>query len=80
MCKYFISESSGRMETGKDLIWQFPEFADKFPITKIKTEVNRSISWVWDPEMVVNIVLEEQSDKSTLVKVNESSKELNEKS
>lgn len=78
MTKYFISESNGRLETGKEVIWKFPEFEDRFPIKEIKIEVNQSISFVWDPETVVTICLEELSDKSTLVKVNETGKEFNE--
>jgi uncharacterized protein YndB with AHSA1/START domain len=78
MTKYFISESSGRLETGKDVIWKFPEFPDKFPIKDIKIETNRSISFIWDPETVVYITLEKLPDESTLVRVNESGKELNE--
>ncbi|MGB5668743.1 MAG: SRPBCC domain-containing protein [Maribacter sp.] len=78
MTKYFISESSGRLETGKDVIWKFPEFDDKFPVKKIKIETNRSISFVWDPETVVKITLEKLPDNSTIVRVNETGKELNE--
>lgn len=76
--KYFISESSGRLETGGEVFWKFPEFPDQFPITNIKIETNRFISFVWDPETVVNIVLESYSDDSTIVKVTENGKELNE--
>ena len=78
MTKYFISESSGRLESGKEVIWKFPEFDDKFPINKIKIETNRSISFVWNPETVVNITLEQLPDTSTIVSVNENGKELNE--
>lgn len=78
MTKYFISKSSGRMESGKEVLWKFPEFADKFPVKVINLEVNRSISFVWDPETVVYITLEKLTDESTLVRVNESGKELNE--
>ena len=78
MTKYFISESSGRLEEGNELIWKFPEFDDKFPIKEINIETNRLISFVWDPETVVKITLEELPDKSTLVRVNENGKELNE--
>ena len=78
MTKYFISESSGRLETGKDVIWKFPEFDDKFPVQEIKIETNRSISFVWDPETVVKITLEKLPDNSTIVRVNENGKELNE--
>ena len=78
MTKYFISESSGRLESGKEVIWKFPEFADKFPVKEIKIEANRSISFVWDPETVVKITLEKLPDNSTIVRVNENGKELNE--
>ena len=78
MIKYFISESSGRMESGKEVLWKFPEFAEKFPVKEINIEVNRTISFVWDPETVVYITLEKLPDESTLVRVNESGKELNE--
>ena len=78
MTKYFISESTGRLETGKEVIWKFPEFDNKYPVNKIKIETNRSISFVWDPETIVKITLEELPDNSTLVRVNENGKELNE--
>ena len=32
MSNYFISESTGIMEEGKELTWKFPEFDEKFPI------------------------------------------------
>ena len=78
MTKYFISESSGRMETGKDLTWKFPEFNDECPVKEIKIAANRSISFVWDKETIVKIELESQPDKSTLVKVTEDGKTYNE--
>lgn len=79
MTNYFISESTGRMESGKELTWKFPEFDDRFIIKDIKTEINRSVSFVWDPETVVTIILEAQPDKSTVIKVTEDGKEFNEK-
>lgn len=78
LTNYFISESSGPLETGKEVIWKFPEFEERFPITAIKIETNRSISFVWDPETVVKITLEELPDNSTIVRVHENGKELNE--
>jgi uncharacterized protein YndB with AHSA1/START domain len=78
MTKYFISESSGPLESGKEVIWKFPEFEDKFLVKEIKIETNSSISFVWDPETVVNITLEKLPDDSTIVRVNENGKELNE--
>lgn len=77
MTNYFISESSGRLESGKEVIWKFPEFADKFPITEVKIDTNRSISFVWDPETIVTITLEKFPDNSTIIRVNEKGKELN---
>lgn len=79
MTNYFISESNGRMETGKELIWKFPEFPVEVPIKDIKIETNISVSFVWDKETVVKILLEEQPDKSTVVKVTEDGKLYNEK-
>src|SRR5690606_4581254 len=78
MTKYFISESSGRMETGKELNWKFPEFPDKYPIKEIKIETNRLVSFVWDEGKFVNIKLESLPDKITLVKVIEDGKTYNE--
>jgi len=77
MTKYFISESNGRLETGKELIWKFPEFPNECPIKEIKVENNRSISFVWDEETIVKIALETQPDKSTIVRVTEDGKENN---
>ncbi len=77
MTKYFISESSGRLETGKEVVWKFPEFPDEYPVKETKIEANHFISFVWDPETVVKIRLEKLADNSTLVKVNENGKELN---
>lgn len=74
MTKYFLSESNGRMETGKELIWKFPEFPDQVPVKDITIETNRSVSFVWDDETVVSITLEAQADESTVVKVTEDGK------
>ena len=79
MTKYFISESTGRMEYGKELVWKFPEFSDECPVWKIETETDRLVSFVWEEETVVRIALEPQSDGSTVVKVTEDGKEYNEK-
>ena len=75
MTQYFISESTGLMETGKDLVWSFPEFDDKFAVTEVKVETNVSVSFVWDPETVVKINLKEHQEDSTIVEVTEGNKE-----
>jgi|SRR5690554_304915 len=76
--KYFISESSNRMETGKEVTWEFGDFPGKFPVKIIEVQSNTFISFVWDEETVVKITLESQSDTSTVVKITEGEKELNE--
>ncbi len=78
MTHYFISESTGRLETGAELSWKFPEFPERFPIKDIQTENNKLVSFVWDNETIVSIFLEAQPDQSTVVKVSESEKEFNE--
>lgn len=78
LTRYFISESSGRMESEVELFWEFPDFPGKFPVKIREVKTNRSVSFVWDEATVVNITLEEQADKSTVVKVTEGEKELNE--
>lgn len=78
MINYFISESSGRLESGKEVIWKFPEFDETFSVREIKIENSKSISFVWDPETIVKIELEKLPDNSTVVRVNENGKELNE--
>jgi len=78
MTKYFISESDGTLSSGKELTWKFPEFDDRFAITQVATEAPHSISFVWDPATVVKISLEQLPDGSTLVRVEEDGKELNE--
>ena len=80
MTKYFISESTGRMETGKEFVWKFPEFPDECPVTNVEVEPSRSVSFVWDVETVVMITLEAQHDGSTVVKVVEDGKAYNEES
>ncbi len=76
--KYFISESSGRMETGRKLTWEFGDFPGKFPVKVIEIQTNQLISFVWDEETLVTIILESHSENSTVVKVTEGEKDLNE--
>lgn len=79
MTQYFISESTGRLEEGKEIIWKFPEFPElECLIKNIRIEKYHSVSFVWDDETTVNIHLDEQADQSVVVKVEEEGKELNE--
>lgn len=80
MTQYFISESTRRLEEGKELKWEWPEFPELTSvISNIRIELNRTISFVWDNDTTVSIAMDEQSDKSVVVKITEGEKELNEK-
>lgn len=75
MVNYFISESSGKMEEGKTLVWKFPEFETTFPIVVTKIIENQLISFSWkigQKDMNVEMNLIETSAHSTLVKITES--------
>jgi len=67
MSGYFIASSTGRMETGKDLTWKFPEFDLKFPIKIKKVDSPDYISFYWDDidgkEMLVEISLKEMEEQ-----------------
>jgi uncharacterized protein YndB with AHSA1/START domain len=77
MSNYFISKGSGKMEEGKQIIWQFPEFDSDFPIRVGKIEKNKYISFYWDMdgiELFVEITLTSRSGNSTLVTITEKSR------
>jgi len=74
MANYFISKGSGRMETGKELIWNFPEFDLDVPIMVNKTEPDKYIAYYWDVDAkkhLVEIALEADGAKATIVTVTE---------
>ena len=80
MCHYFISQSSGRMEDGKNLIWKFPEFDFECPVKVVKANQNL-ISFYWEnsgKDLLVEIKLSTVGDNFTLVKISEKSMENNE--
>jgi len=79
MKNYFISESSGRMEEGKELTWKFPELELEFPIRVDGIEKDKYLSYFWkDPEgneTLVEITLTPKESSSTFVSVTEKSRE-----
>ena len=78
MSNYFISESSGRMEEGKKLIWRFPEFDMDVPVRVGKIEKNKYISFYWDSdglELLSEMTLTSKANNSTLVSVTEKSRD-----
>lgn len=77
MSNYFISKSSGKMEEGKQLRWQFPEFDLEFPVRVGKTEINKYISFYWEIdgiELLVEMTLTGRDDSSTVVTITEKSR------
>ncbi|MDO4229786.1 MAG: SRPBCC domain-containing protein [Capnocytophaga sp.] len=78
MTHYFISKSSGIMEVGKVLMWEFPEFSGEFPVKVTAITPNKSISFIWDEETVVTIELEDQPNGTMVVKVAEDGKPFSE--
>jgi uncharacterized protein YndB with AHSA1/START domain len=81
MSNYFISNGSGRMEEGKEITWQFPEFDTKSPIRVGTIEKDKYISFYWvmdGVELFVEITLSHIEDDATLVKVTEKSMPNNE--
>ncbi|MFC4740123.1 SRPBCC domain-containing protein [Flavobacterium ponti] len=82
MVNYFISESNGIMQEGKELIWKFPEFDFDCPVRVGKIEKDKFISYYWmidDIELLVEMTLTEKENNSTLVSITEKSMENNEK-
>ncbi|TAM96824.1 MAG: ATPase [Chitinophagaceae bacterium] len=74
MSHYFISKGSGRMESGKDLIWRFPEFDMDVPISVQNTVADQYISYYWDErdkKHLVEITLEADGSYATIVSVSE---------
>lgn len=81
MSNYFISQSTGIMETGKNLIWKFPEFDFECPVKVQKVEKDKYVSFYWENSgvhLLVEISLSEKENNSTLVSISEKSMENNE--
>jgi uncharacterized protein YndB with AHSA1/START domain len=77
MSNYFISQSSGRMEEGKSLLWRFPEFEMEFPVRVGKIVKDSLISYFWtidNEEFLVEISLTPVADDATIVTVTEKSR------
>ena len=76
MSNYFISQSTGRMEAGKEIFWKFPEFDEQFPIRVDKIKIDKYISFYWDTdgkELLVEMNLTNVNNISTLVTITEKS-------
>jgi uncharacterized protein YndB with AHSA1/START domain len=82
MSNYFISESSGRLEEGKQLSWKFPEFDGESPVRVGKIEQDKYISFYWEineKDMLVEITLSPVDGQDhTVVTITEKEMENNE--
>jgi len=75
MSKYFISGSTGRMESGKTLTWTWTDYEGEHEIKVGKIEKDKTVSFEWNGSgvnCVVVITLEAKGENQTLVKVTES--------
>lgn len=82
MKNYFIASSTGRLEEGKTVEWNFPEFPEKFPVTAKTITPSSYVSFDWSggiEGMLVEIFLEAQTDGSTVVRIVEQGAENNDK-
>ncbi len=78
MRHYFISESTGRIEEGKQLVWRFPEFDVDVPVRIATIIQDKFISYYWpvnETETLVEITLSPFDQQFTVVTVTE--KEMN---
>jgi len=75
MKQYFISGSTGRMESGKALTWTWDDFDAEHQIKIGKIEKDKTVSFEWNGSgvnCVVVITLEAKGNEKALVKITES--------
>ena len=75
MTKYFISGSTGKMESGKTLTWTWTDYEGEHEIKVGKIERDKVVSFEWNGSglnCVVVITLEPKGNNQTLVKITES--------
>ena len=82
MSYYFISKSTGIMEEGSELIWNFPEFEMDCLVKVGKIIKDKYISFYWlvdEIELLVEMTLTERENNTTLVTITEKSRDNDEK-
>ena len=82
MTHYFISKSSGMMEEGAELIWNFPEFDMDYTVRIGKIIKDEYLSFYWmveDKELFVEMSFAEKENSSTLVTITEKGMDNDEK-
>lgn len=74
MNHYFIAHSTGRLETDKEVHWEFPEFDGRFPVMGKEIKPYEYISFDWSggvEGMLVEITLEPVASDATIVRITE---------
>jgi uncharacterized protein YndB with AHSA1/START domain len=74
MTNYFISKSSGRMESGAQLRWEFPEFKGENAIRVGEIVPGKLIGFYWDVDGVetyTDIKLTPVNNNATVVRISE---------
>jgi uncharacterized protein YndB with AHSA1/START domain len=75
MSRYFISRSTGKMESGKTLAWTWTDFEGEHEVKVGKIEKDKTVSFEWSgsgANCVVVITLEAKDENKTFVKITES--------
>ncbi len=75
MDKYFITTSTGRMESAKSLTWSWEDYDVSHEVRVQSVEKDKLVSFKWEGsgvECLVVISFEPKGEKGTLVKITES--------
>ena len=75
MNKYFITTSTGRMESGKTLNWSWEDYDVSHEVKVQNVEKDKLVSFTWEGsgvECLVVITLEPKGENQTLIKITES--------
>ncbi len=75
MTRYFISGSTGKMESGKTLTWTWTDYEGEHQVKVGKIEKDKVVSFEWSGSgvnCVVVITLEPKGNDKTLVMITES--------
>ena len=75
MNKYFITTSTGRMESAKTLTWSWEDYDAVHEVKVQNVEKDKLVSFKWEGsgvECLVVITLEQKGENRTLVKITES--------
>jgi uncharacterized protein YndB with AHSA1/START domain len=75
MSKYFISTSTGKMESGKTLTWAWEDFDASHEVRVKDVEEDKLVSFTWEGsgvECLVVISFEQKTENHTLIKITES--------